>query len=97
MEGRRLTWINLQKSGNNMSGSEMAKAKESAAEIMRQKQAAGKSQSICLFQDPLADTSLQLRHARLPEKARNKAFLDEHDNFVRRKVPRLRTNFTMDR
>ncbi|KAL2203541.1 hypothetical protein CC79DRAFT_1371593 [Sarocladium strictum] len=32
-----------QKSGNNMSGSEMAKAKESAAEIMRQKQAAAEA------------------------------------------------------
>ena len=30
-----------QKSGNNMTGSELQKAKESAAEIMRKKQAAG--------------------------------------------------------
>ncbi|KAH8168958.1 4F5 protein family protein [Sarocladium implicatum] len=33
--------LKKQKSKNNLSGSEMAKAKESAAEIMRQKQAAG--------------------------------------------------------
>ncbi|CAI4217707.1 unnamed protein product [Parascedosporium putredinis] len=31
-----------QKKGNSMSGSQMQSAKESAAEIMRQKQAAGK-------------------------------------------------------
>lgn len=31
----------LQKSKNNMSGTEFAKAKEAAADIMRQKQAAG--------------------------------------------------------
>ncbi|KID90611.1 4F5 domain protein [Metarhizium guizhouense ARSEF 977] len=30
-----------QKKGNNMTGTEMQRAKESAAEIMRQKQAAG--------------------------------------------------------
>ncbi|KAG5920381.1 hypothetical protein E4U42_006213 [Claviceps africana] len=33
------------KKGNNMSGSEMQRAKESAAEIMRAKQAAGKPAS----------------------------------------------------
>jgi hypothetical protein len=32
-----------QKKGNTQSGSEMAKSKEHAAEIMRQKQAAGKT------------------------------------------------------
>ncbi|KAK1979473.1 4F5 domain protein, partial [Colletotrichum cereale] len=32
-----------QKKGNSMSGTEMQRAKESAAEIMRQKQAAGES------------------------------------------------------
>jgi hypothetical protein len=40
---------NLQKSKNSMSGSEMQKAKESAAEIMRQKQAAGRASPTTQF------------------------------------------------
>lgn len=38
---RRLTFLRLQKKGNSKTGSEMQRDKESAAEIMRQKQAAG--------------------------------------------------------
>ena len=43
------TNLDLQKSGNNMTGSELQKAKESAAEIMRKKQAAGKYTYVTLL------------------------------------------------
>lgn len=43
--------LELQKSGNSMTGSELQKAKESAAEIMRKKQAAGEYIHMLLLEE----------------------------------------------
>ncbi|KAK1481456.1 hypothetical protein CCUS01_04569 [Colletotrichum cuscutae] len=52
-----------QKKGNTMSGTEMQRAKESAAEIMRQKQANGESILFFLFKSLFPRPSLDLEIA----------------------------------